>query len=107
VRARIREAHDLGSPREGRHRRSPGAPGRAHAVIGVTLIYGRTPSINSTRRSKRAWRPTASRSIPATRSVPHEVCSSVAWLNGQSLPLEKSYHPNVKGQEEFTTLSGQ
>lgn len=34
----------------------------------------------------------------------HEVCSSVEWLNGQSNPLEESYHPNVKGQEEFTTL---
>jgi lysophospholipase L1-like esterase len=34
----------------------------------------------------------------------HEVCSSVEWLNGQSNPLSESYHPNVKGQEEFTTL---
>lgn len=34
----------------------------------------------------------------------HEVCSSVEWLNGQSNPLEESYHPNTKGQEEFTTL---
>jgi lysophospholipase L1-like esterase len=34
----------------------------------------------------------------------HEVCSSVEWLNGQSNPLEESYHPNIKGQEEFTTL---
>jgi lysophospholipase L1-like esterase len=34
----------------------------------------------------------------------HEVCSSVEWLNGQSNPLEESYHPNVKGQEDFTTL---
>src|ERR1035437_4783022 len=36
----------------------------------------------------------------------HEVCSSSEWLNGQSNPLEESYHPNVKGQEEFTTLVG-
>ena len=34
---------------------------------------------------------------------PHEVCSSEEWLNGQSNPLEESYHPNVKGQKEFTT----
>jgi lysophospholipase L1-like esterase len=34
----------------------------------------------------------------------HEVCSSSEWLNGQSLPLEESYHPNVSGQSEFTTL---
>jgi lysophospholipase L1-like esterase len=34
---------------------------------------------------------------------PHEVCSSEEWLNGQSWPLEESYHPNVKGQKEFTS----
>ena len=34
---------------------------------------------------------------------PHEVCSSEEWLNGQSNPLEESYHPNVKGQKEFTS----
>jgi lysophospholipase L1-like esterase len=34
----------------------------------------------------------------------HEVCSSSEWLNGQSNPLSESYHPNVKGQEEFTSL---
>ena len=34
----------------------------------------------------------------------HEVCSSSEWLNGQSNPLEESYHPNVSGQSEFTTL---
>jgi lysophospholipase L1-like esterase len=34
---------------------------------------------------------------------PHEVCSSEEWLNGQSNPLEESYHPNVKGHKEFTT----
>jgi lysophospholipase L1-like esterase len=34
----------------------------------------------------------------------HEICSSSEWLNGQSNPLEESYHPNVSGQSEFTTL---
>jgi lysophospholipase L1-like esterase len=34
----------------------------------------------------------------------HEVCSSSEWLNGQSNPLEESYHPNVSGQSELTTL---
>jgi lysophospholipase L1-like esterase len=34
----------------------------------------------------------------------HEVCASEEWLNGQSLPISESYHPNVKGQEEFTTV---
>ena len=33
----------------------------------------------------------------------HEVCASEEWLNGQSNPLEESYHPNVKGQAQFTT----
>jgi lysophospholipase L1-like esterase len=35
--------------------------------------------------------------------LPHAVCSSEEWLNGQSNPLEESYHPNVKGQKQFTT----
>ncbi len=34
----------------------------------------------------------------------HEVCSSSEWLNGQSNPLSESYHPNVSGQVEFTSL---
>jgi lysophospholipase L1-like esterase len=41
---------------------------------------------------------------PRNAFLPHEVCSSVEWLNGQSLPLSESYHPNVKGQEDFTSL---
>jgi hypothetical protein len=40
---------------------------------------------------------------PRKAFEPHEVCSSEEWLNGQSNPLEESYHPNVKGQAEFTT----
>ncbi len=43
---------------------------------------------------------------PTSPFESHEVCSSVEWLNGQSNPLEESYHPNIKGQEEFTTLVG-
>src|SRR6478736_2414177 len=39
---------------------------------------------------------------PRSAFKPHEVCSSEEWLNGQSKPLEESYHPNVKGQGEFT-----
>jgi lysophospholipase L1-like esterase len=41
---------------------------------------------------------------PTSAFEPHEVCASEEWLNGQSDPLEESYHPNVKGQEEFTKL---
>jgi lysophospholipase L1-like esterase len=33
----------------------------------------------------------------------HEVCSSSEWLNGQSNPLEESYHPNISGQADFTS----
>jgi lysophospholipase L1-like esterase len=40
---------------------------------------------------------------PRKAFEPHEVCSSEEWLNGQSWPLEESYHPNVKGQKEFTS----
>ncbi len=41
---------------------------------------------------------------PTSAFEPHEVCSSSEWLNGQSNPLGESYHPNVSGQAEFTTL---
>jgi len=41
---------------------------------------------------------------PRNAFLPHEVCSSSEWLNGQSNPLSESYHPNVSGQSEFTTL---
>jgi lysophospholipase L1-like esterase len=41
---------------------------------------------------------------PTSAFEAHEVCASEEWLNGQSLPLSESYHPNVKGQEEFTKL---
>jgi len=41
---------------------------------------------------------------PTSAFEAHEVCASEEWLNGQSDPLSESYHPNVKGQEEFTKL---
>jgi lysophospholipase L1-like esterase len=41
---------------------------------------------------------------PTSAFEAHAVCASEEWLNGQSNPLSESYHPNVKGQEEFTTL---
>ncbi|HEV3034459.1 MAG TPA: SGNH/GDSL hydrolase family protein [Solirubrobacteraceae bacterium] len=41
---------------------------------------------------------------PTSAFEPHAVCASEEWLNGQSNPLSESYHPNVKGQEEFTKL---
>jgi lysophospholipase L1-like esterase len=43
---------------------------------------------------------------PTSQFESHEVCSSSEWLNGQSSPLSESYHPNVSGQSEFTTLVG-
>jgi lysophospholipase L1-like esterase len=41
---------------------------------------------------------------PTSAFEPHEVCSSSEWLNGQSNPLSESYHPNVSGYADFTTL---
>jgi len=41
---------------------------------------------------------------PRSAFAPHEVCSSSEWLNGQSNPLSESYHPNVSGQADFTSL---
>jgi lysophospholipase L1-like esterase len=41
---------------------------------------------------------------PTSEFESHEVCSSSEWLNGQSNPLSESYHPNVSGQAEFTSL---
>jgi lysophospholipase L1-like esterase len=41
---------------------------------------------------------------PTAAFESHEVCSSSEWLNGQSNPLSESYHPNVSGQAEFTSL---
>jgi lysophospholipase L1-like esterase len=41
---------------------------------------------------------------PRNAFLPHEVCSSSEWLNGQSNPTSESYHPNIAGQGEFTTL---
>ena len=40
---------------------------------------------------------------PRNQFLPHEVCSSSEWLNGQSNPLSESYHPNISGQQDFTT----
>jgi lysophospholipase L1-like esterase len=41
---------------------------------------------------------------PTAAFEAHAVCASEGWLNGQSNPLSESYHPNIKGQAEFTTL---
>jgi lysophospholipase L1-like esterase len=38
---------------------------------------------------------------PRSAFKAHEVCASEEWLNGQSNPLEESYHPNVKGYVEL------
>ena len=40
---------------------------------------------------------------PRSAFKAHEVCASEEWLNGQSNPLEESYHPNVKGYAQLTT----
>jgi lysophospholipase L1-like esterase len=38
---------------------------------------------------------------PRSAFKAHAVCASEEWLNGQSNPLEESYHPNVKGYAQF------
>jgi hypothetical protein len=43
---------------------------------------------------------------PRNAFLPHEVCSSSEWLNGQSNPLMESYHPNIAGQADFTSQVG-
>lgn len=40
---------------------------------------------------------------PRSAFKAHEVCASEEWLNGQSNPLEESYHPNIKGYAQFRT----
>jgi hypothetical protein len=40
---------------------------------------------------------------PRNAFLPHEVCSSSEWLNGQSNPLSESYHPNISGYKDFTS----
>lgn len=40
---------------------------------------------------------------PRTAFSSHEICSSSEWLNGLSNPVSESYHPNVSGQQEYTT----
>ena len=41
---------------------------------------------------------------PRSAFSSHEICSSSEWLNGLSNPVSESYHPNVAGQQEYTTL---
>ncbi len=41
---------------------------------------------------------------PRSAFSTHEICSSSEWLNGLSNPVSESYHPNVAGQQGYTTL---
>ncbi|HEY3759184.1 MAG TPA: GDSL-type esterase/lipase family protein [Solirubrobacteraceae bacterium] len=41
---------------------------------------------------------------PTSAFESHEVCSTTPWLNGLVSPTYESYHPNIAGQAEFTTL---
>ena len=40
---------------------------------------------------------------PRSAFSTHEICSSSEWLNGLSNPVGESYHPNVSGQQDYTT----
>ena len=41
---------------------------------------------------------------PRSAFANHEICSSSEWLNGLSLPISESFHPNVSGQADFASL---
>lgn len=41
---------------------------------------------------------------PRSAFASHEICSSSEWLNGLSLPIGESFHPNVSGQADFASL---
>lgn len=41
---------------------------------------------------------------PRSAFASHEICSSLEWLNGLSLPISESFHPNVSGQADFASL---
>ena len=34
----------------------------------------------------------------------HELCSSSAWLNNDTIPVQESYHPNIAGESEYAGL---
>jgi lysophospholipase L1-like esterase len=34
----------------------------------------------------------------------HEICSSSPWLNNDTIPVQKSYHPNIAGESEYANL---
>jgi lysophospholipase L1-like esterase len=40
---------------------------------------------------------------PRSAFSSHEICSSSEWLNGLSNPVSESYHPNVSGQQDYTS----
>jgi len=41
---------------------------------------------------------------PQSAFASHEDCSSSPWLNGVTLPLVASFHPNIPGEAELATL---
>jgi lysophospholipase L1-like esterase len=43
---------------------------------------------------------------PRAAFTGHEVCAEAEWVNGLSLPLSESYHPNRVGQRAYAALVG-
>lgn len=41
---------------------------------------------------------------PRAAFTGHEVCAEVEWVNGLSLPLSESYHPNRAGQRAYAAV---
>jgi lysophospholipase L1-like esterase len=43
---------------------------------------------------------------PRSAFTGHEVCAEAEWVNGLSLPLSESYHPNRVGQRAYAAVVG-
>lgn len=43
---------------------------------------------------------------PRTRFTGHAACDQEPWINGLSLPLDDSYHPDLAGQQAYAGLVG-
>lgn len=41
---------------------------------------------------------------PRAAFASHEICSSSAWLNNDTIPIQESYHPNIPGEAAYATL---
>jgi lysophospholipase L1-like esterase len=68
-----------------------------------SFIQNQLPGLLDTTYNDIRTRATHAHVVPRNLFLPHEVCSSSEWLNGQSNPLSESYHPNISGYKDFTS----